>query len=159
MFPAAYIARFIHLILLYLNAFLGCLPALIAIPLLQDEEESAGDRTGGSGMVEPYRVLGEASIILRDPSAMHLLAAAALQVKFVGDKTDGPKASRVERCEGLTCGLEAWRNRGAFWLEQEIGKATEVRWSGSALAFKERGLDKGRQDSDEIAMATLQVRL
>lgn len=48
----------------------------------QDEEESAGDRTGGSGMVEPNRVLGEASVILRDPSAMHLLAATALQVRL-----------------------------------------------------------------------------
>eukprot|EP00983_Pelagomonas_calceolata_P103670 1158938-Pelagomonas_calceolata.AAC.2 len=48
---------------------------------VQDEEESAGDRTGGGGMVEPYRVLGEASIILRDPSAMHLLAAAVLQAR------------------------------------------------------------------------------
>jgi len=50
------------------------------ISSMLDEEESAGDRTGGGGMVEPYRVLGEASIILRDPSAMHLLAAAVLQM-------------------------------------------------------------------------------
>lgn len=65
---------------------------------LQDEEESAGDRTGGGGMVEPYQVLGEASIVLRDPSAMHLLSAAVLQVGARGRRCWG-------RREGMRVGV------------------------------------------------------
>lgn len=45
---------------------------------IQDEAESAGNVVGSAE--EPLRLLGDASIILRDPSAMHLLAAAVLQV-------------------------------------------------------------------------------
>ena len=47
----------------------------------QDEAESAGNVAGGS-VVEPLRVLGDASVVLRDPSAMHLLATSALKVQF-----------------------------------------------------------------------------
>jgi hypothetical protein len=52
-----------------------CSDALLHV---QDAEESAGNVAGS--VVEPLRVLGDASVICRDPSAMHLLAAAAIQV-------------------------------------------------------------------------------
>jgi hypothetical protein len=58
----------------------------------QDAEESAGNVTGS--VVEPLRVLGDASVICRDPSAMHLLAAAAIQV--------GRGSGVVQLCPGYT---------------------------------------------------------
>ncbi|KAJ9523865.1 hypothetical protein QJQ45_020067 [Haematococcus lacustris] len=61
--------------------------------LLQDAEESAGNVTGS--LVDPLRVLGDASCILRDPSAMHLLCSAALQMTEVGSLSGQlPRADR-----------------------------------------------------------------
>jgi negative elongation factor B len=48
-----------------------------------DEAESAGNALGNT-LAEPYQVLGDAGIILRDPSAMHLLLATALRQVLVG---------------------------------------------------------------------------
>ncbi|GLC43520.1 hypothetical protein PLESTM_001482300 [Pleodorina starrii] len=48
---------------------------------IRDEAESAGaggHGGGAGGVVEPLRVLGDAGLVLRDPSALHLLAAQAL---------------------------------------------------------------------------------
>jgi hypothetical protein len=45
-----------------------------------DEAESAGNNASGP-LAEPYKVLGEAGVILRDPSAMHLLLTTALQAR------------------------------------------------------------------------------
>ncbi|KAG2423654.1 hypothetical protein HXX76_015171 [Chlamydomonas incerta] len=48
-------------------------------PLDEAESAGAGGHGGGAGgVVEPLRVLGDAGVILRDPSALHLLAAQAL---------------------------------------------------------------------------------
>ena len=46
---------------------------------LDDEAESAGNNASGR-LSEPYKVLGDAGTILRDPSTMHLLLATALKV-------------------------------------------------------------------------------
>ncbi|GIL63751.1 hypothetical protein Vafri_17765 [Volvox africanus] len=49
----------------------------------RDEAESAGaggHGGGAGGVVEPLRVLGDAGLVLRDPSALHLLAAQALSL-------------------------------------------------------------------------------
>lgn len=62
----------------------------------QDEAESAGNVTGP--LVEPYKVLGEAGVILRDPSAMHLLAATVLQLVLEG-AFQGKLPSEVERVD------------------------------------------------------------
>lgn len=48
---------------------------------MDDEAESAGNNASGR-LSEPYKVLGDAGTVLRDPSAMHLLLATALKVGF-----------------------------------------------------------------------------
>ncbi|KAG2491041.1 hypothetical protein HYH03_010488 [Edaphochlamys debaryana] len=48
-------------------------------PLDEAESAGAGGHGGGAGgVVEPLRVLGDAGLVLRDPSALHLLAAQVL---------------------------------------------------------------------------------
>ncbi|GFR42656.1 hypothetical protein Agub_g3593, partial [Astrephomene gubernaculifera] len=48
-------------------------------PLDEAESAGAGGAGGGAGgVVEPLRVLGDAGLVLRDPSALHLLAAQVL---------------------------------------------------------------------------------
>ena len=48
-----------------------------------DEAESAGNN-GTGRLAEPFKVLGDAGTILRDPSSMHLLVATALQARVDG---------------------------------------------------------------------------
>ena len=57
-----------------------------------DEAESAGNNASGR-LSEPYKILGDAGTILRDPSAMHLLLATALKVlqgTWSHDTRNGP---------------------------------------------------------------------
>ncbi|PNH00841.1 Negative elongation factor B [Tetrabaena socialis] len=50
-------------------------------PLDEADAAGAGGHGGGAGgVVEPLRVLGDAGLVLRDPSAMHLLAAQVLSL-------------------------------------------------------------------------------
>ncbi len=71
-----------------------------------DEAESAGvggQGGGAGGVVEPLRVLGDAGLVLRDLSAMHLLSAQALALLQVG---------RGARSEGRGEGRRAGALRG-----------------------------------------------
>eukprot|EP00195_Chlamydomonas_chlamydogama_P014869 CAMPEP_0202909070 /NCGR_PEP_ID=MMETSP1392-20130828/48159_1 /ASSEMBLY_ACC=CAM_ASM_000868 /TAXON_ID=225041 /ORGANISM="Chlamydomonas chlamydogama, Strain SAG 11-48b" /LENGTH=701 /DNA_ID=CAMNT_0049598681 /DNA_START=412 /DNA_END=2517 /DNA_ORIENTATION=- len=59
----------------------------------QDEAESAGNASGS--VAEPYKVLGDAGTILRDPSAMHLLLAHIIQLTYQGAmQGELPRASQ-----------------------------------------------------------------
>ncbi|KXZ51837.1 hypothetical protein GPECTOR_11g276 [Gonium pectorale] len=50
-------------------------------PLDESESAGAGGHGGGAGgAAEPLRVLGDAALVLRDPSALHLLAAQVLSL-------------------------------------------------------------------------------
>lgn len=62
-----------------------CLARGRRAPLDEAESAGAGGQGGGAGgVVEPLRVLGDAGLVLRDLSAMHLLSAQALALLQVG---------------------------------------------------------------------------
>uniref|UniRef100_A0A7S0RMM1 Uncharacterized protein n=1 Tax=Chlamydomonas leiostraca TaxID=1034604 RepID=A0A7S0RMM1_9CHLO len=82
---------------------------------VQDEAESAGNVAGS--LVEPYRVLGEASVVLRDPSALHLLASSVMQLVYTAAvdgklPRDTPQVAFVTRIMQLaTDGRQMLRDR------------------------------------------------